>query len=919
MSTPLDPTPLDTCGCCEGTPETPVLHNPPGQSALSYRIGTHGTLLARMQARLHQWTLPDGDHADTRPLAALTTRAPDDLSIGLLDAWAVVGDVLTFYQERLANEGFLLTATERRSVLELARAIGYELRPGVAAGVYLAFTVDVGKGSPGEALIEAGTQVQSLPTSQDELPQTFETDEAFTAFAAWNTLYPRLRRPQAVTLDGPDLYLEGIGLNLQAGDLLLLIETDADGTVVGTAPRHLRTVEVDHKANLTYVTFEGADTTSGTTSALPSVALQQTTTDATTFNALQLDGMFALTLTEDAFQAYLNVRRWEPADVLDYASELTTEAPAGIQAVVLREKLGIFGHNAPRYQSLPVPEGASTPPGYDNNWDNPDWPITKDTVTNDLYADATVYLERPIKGIARESWVVFEQPGATPFTCQVTGAFEASLTGFGMSARGTALDLTDENGDARCPAETGTLDDFKVRKTTAFVKSENLVVAALPVTDDLAVGATELELDGLVLGLQTGQAVALTGEQADAPGVIRSEIKFLASVVHTGGITTLVFTEGLAYPYRRDTVTLNANVVHATHGETVAGEALGSGNGAEAHQAFRLKKPPLTYTSAATDSGAESSLTVRIDGVAWDGAETLYGRDGTSRSYIVRLDNDANAYVIFGDGKSGARLPTGQENVVATYRSGIGREGEVDAGTLTLLKKKPFGVREVGNPLAAGGADDPETLDDARDNAPLTVLTLDRIVSLQDYEDFARAFAGIGKAQAVALWSGEAQVVHVAIADASGDPVAPSDDLFQNLTDAIEAARDPLQPVVLGSFSPLFFNLAAKVWIDPAYVWEDVKADLEARLKTAFAFNARAFGRPVTAAEVIRVVHEAPGVLAVDLDELYQITDTGDPLGELLASVLPAHTARYDAATNTILAAELLLINDFGITLTEAK
>ena len=54
----------------------------------------------------------------------------------------MVADVLTFYQERLANESFLRTASERRSILELARLIGYELHPGVAASGFLAFTLD---------------------------------------------------------------------------------------------------------------------------------------------------------------------------------------------------------------------------------------------------------------------------------------------------------------------------------------------------------------------------------------------------------------------------------------------------------------------------------------------------------------------------------------------------------------------------------------------------------------------------------------------------------------------------------------------------------------------------------------------------------------------------------------------------------
>src|SRR5260370_37310367 len=62
------------------------------------------------------------------PLKQLTTRDPSDPSIALLDAFAVVADVLTFYQERIANEGYLPTAIERRSIQELGNLIGYRLR-----------------------------------------------------------------------------------------------------------------------------------------------------------------------------------------------------------------------------------------------------------------------------------------------------------------------------------------------------------------------------------------------------------------------------------------------------------------------------------------------------------------------------------------------------------------------------------------------------------------------------------------------------------------------------------------------------------------------------------------------------------------------------------------------------------------------
>ena len=60
----------------------------------------------------------------------------------------------------------------------------------------------------------------------------------------------------------------------------------------------------------------------------------------------------------------------------------------------------------------------------------------------------------------------------------------------------------------------------------------------------------------------------------------------------------------------------------------------------------------------------------------------------------------------------------------------------------------------------------PKSRDDARRNAPLTVLTLDRAVSLQDYEDFSRTFAGIAKAQAVWVWNGRKRAVFITVAGA---------------------------------------------------------------------------------------------------------------------------------------------------------
>src|SRR6266550_2662968 len=137
----------------------------------------------------------------TRPaLQNLKTRDNDDFSIALLDAAATMADVLTFYQERIANESYMRTATERRSLLELARLIGYELRPGVAANTLLAFTMDDTPGAPLQTTVDIGTKVQSIP-GPDEKPQTFETVEKITTRVEWaeglGTTTPHVVLPSA--------------------------------------------------------------------------------------------------------------------------------------------------------------------------------------------------------------------------------------------------------------------------------------------------------------------------------------------------------------------------------------------------------------------------------------------------------------------------------------------------------------------------------------------------------------------------------------------------------------------------------------------------------------------------------------------------------------------------------------------------
>jgi len=155
--------------------------------------------------------------------------------------------------------------------------------------------------------------------------------------------------------------------------------------------------------------------------------------------------------------------------------------------------------------------------------------------------------------------------------------------------------------------------------------------------------------------------------------------------------------------------------------------------------------------------------------------------------------------------------------------------------------------------------------------------------------------------------------VHITIATQSGEAVV--DPLLKNLRDAINLVRDPMQKLVLGSFQRRYFQLKANLLIDAAYRWEDVEAAVQEAIQNAFAFEVRSFAQPVTAAEIIDLIHNQKGLIAVDIDELYLVDDDGNPVGDLLSPVLQAEIARWNTAETEILPAELLIVNPVGITL----
>jgi len=1041
------------------------------------------------------------------PLQGLTTRTTDDPAIALLDAWATVADVLTFYQERIANEGYLHTATERRSILELARLVGYTLRPGVAASVFLAYTLE----KDHDVTILPGNRAQSVP-DPGELPQSFETAEPLEARFAWNTLKPRLTRPQFISLvpisppgdegkiDTDTIYLQGTATGLKAGDSLLFIFDNSPAEVAlmfgdlftEFAFHKIISVEPQAAENRTKVKVDSPPTRSG--SSLPrSMALLSTRSHLAAANgngkvrfsdivgkleippslqprnSQQLPRSAAAIFDQQSdIQQQLLVNLSPALQPTLYSAvanaQVTSPSSLPLKSVqALRVKAAPFGHNAPlrpRFSpdgrftgdfdewslvnavsidigltlSLPVTgpgvvtvaPGGTTGPTFGGNipasasvtitWNGITWananiqdliPGSQDFVLNqtaptasqsnpftlnidisatgmtftfplgnfnhtirlisegsDLgvqidsgdetvvskspnvqhkdteqrkvgitYQDASisvseqgvidsnrVALDNQYDKITPESWVVVERPDKNIFS-RVKRVQTVSIAAYGLTGRVSQLTLDQD----WLEATDRLLSD--IRGITVYAQSEKIEQAEEPIDEDIAdtavptgrtasaamslgmaesmdvagsgvdgpvkAGTDKIELDRLYDGLKPGRRLILSGERTDllqpdgetpVPGVKASELVMLASVTQgvqkipdaTGGFrdidlpgdkthTFLHLAEKLAYTYKRDTVTIYGNVVRATHGETRT-ETLGSGDGSKALQRFTLHQSPLTYLAAPTPAGAESTLQVRVNDILWHEADSLADLGPTDRSYTTETDDASKTTAIFGNGQYGTRLPTGVENVKAVYRTGIGKPGNVRAGQITLLATKPLGVKSVVNPQRASGGADRESRDSARRNVPLALLALDRLVSVEDYEDFARTYAGIGKASAARLSNGRRQLVHLSIVGADNIPIDKNSDLYLNLVQALQQLGDPNLPLQVDLCEVMFIVISAKVRLLPDYALEFVEPKIRAALLDFFSFERRELGQSVFKSEVFSVIQAVPGVEYVELE-----------------------------------------------------
>lgn len=851
-----------TCGCCDGTAvSTPVpTENRPGLSAIAFRTGDHGRFKASMLSNLASSAHP--------ALARLGTRDDDDFSIALIDAWASACDVLSFYQERLANEAYMRTARERFSVGELARLIGYRLHPGSAAETDLVLLMDDPPGAEPDVTdltVPAGTRVQSQP-GPDEEAQVFETLDDISARVAWNQLLPRLSRRILPKKDDISVWLAGTPA-LAVGDAVLIVGSKRGGPAPDPGSelwdfRRLTAIEAHADLNRTKVTFD---------------------------RKLGSDDPFGLP-AQDQHRFFH-----------------------------LRDRAALFGYNAPDPRAFSGDQ--QTHFQGDLNTAKTEWlfalPGTKQIALDGIY-----------KSFVKDSWVVLTLPSGFAELYRIEGAHDDGRKDYAISGKATLLSLdTDEgldhleNGYRAVSAYGGSVEiPFADTPETGWVAGSEVELDAR--ADGLPKGRklifrgrrARLEVTSPVLNIQAedgalravtiGARLTLMGEPETVPGqseklwTVKDADGFLGTTEALDGAlrvvpaekdaeevvevaildhvvagdtrhSTLVLTTALNAAFDRTSLVIHANVARAAHGEGVT-DILGAGDPSLPFQKFLLKQSPVTHRLAATEAGVISTLNVRVDGVAWDEVPDLYYRGANARVFKTSLTNEGGTIVEFGDGISGARPMAGRDNIVADYSKGIGLAGNLRAGQLVLPLDRPLGLRETLNPLPATGGDDPESADDARRNAPIYTLTLGRVVSITDYRDFALGFPGIAKAEAHWIWQGEGRRIVVTVAGPGGKELPPGSSTYDNLLKAYRKFGDPLVGFDLLSFKPVHFRLGLRVATDPAHVADDVLAAVDAAMHEAFSFEARDFGQTVALSEVAEAAHAVPGVTAVDTDLLYR-------------------------------------------------
>jgi hypothetical protein len=803
---------------------------------IGYRIGSYPELLELLMRRIN----------DSVELRAWTHRAPDDPGIALLQGAAILGDILTFYQERYANEAFLRTASWRESIAALTRLTGYRLAPGVGGRATFAFEV---KGArpieiPAEYPLKA--DLQEVDKAVD-----FQTREPLVAYPHLSRFHLYRHRYYGATLGSGSRRLEikdvdGLAtgaaieaLQLRAGDRLMLRPAEPGWLSAGSSmsatqktPQVVKVKSVTRRLGRTIVELEAPLAESWT---LPVTAYRL--------------GRSFRHFGHVAPPKYLQ-NTFASNGKIDGARELTTS--------YLRHIAGV---------------GCSIP-----SWtiDLTGYQIPLDQQVNDLVVASKVIVQTAVRN----------QGTGTPKEVSVLRTIvhvSAATLGFGSSNGATTIvrmNLPLSTNDTLWDLQSD-VRDYQIHELTSPAIS--LRPEASFLGGGFSTGTNALSFFG-----SSSEVALLAGRRLllqSAQGAVQerrctnavTDFTPPAGAAGEPRMWPLSFDSAPGPLVRTDfdettpTVTVFGNLVDADQGKAEAESALGNGDARARFQTFRIPKAPLTYhVSSAATPPQVPELEIFVSGRQWRRVESFFGRAAADEVYLVREDAEGTSYVQFGDGETGARLPSGIKNVVARYRAGIGAFGPVKAGTTPSTGRRIEGVDKVQLPGIVTGGAQPEGGDQAAEAAPGRLQSLGRMVSLRDFETEVLTIPGVTSATAAwGLDSGVATLLLRVLLEAGRESeFSAIRDMIQGYGRCRGADRFP---IVVEQATLRYCFLDLLYAFDPRLVAVEIDASVRAVLGLvgdsgaartgAFGLRRRRLGEREYARRIEGTVQNVPGIL----------------------------------------------------------
>ena len=785
---------------CEGFTHPAVLFNPPGRDAIAYRVGTYPTFRrALLQSLAHETEL-----TQWRP------GAKRDLALQLVEWWAYLADILTFYNERIANETYLRTADLPESVQGLVQILGYRPRPGIGARGIVAVLTN----HPTLFTLPQGFPIQSKP-GPGKQPQIFELDIDTLIKPLDAVTVAPLANPKLLV--GASILLKGNVTTVKADDRLLLIEKGWNGT---SDPYALVTVqqvqlEKDPAGNTnTRVTFTSTPALGD--AEAHQFRLLKSNQSAHVWQHPANDGVV---IQNDQVHLEAIARQIKVGDPILF--EIPSQhRVAAVNSRQIRSRVNLLTEAASLTSTLPVgsrrvPRVKVLPP-----------PPTQ-LVSVSEYTEVIWYANGNPANPTQSPTPLPQNVPLIPIPHTQLG-FTPNLSGsWDIKKVVVYYDWQDVGQLIETPA-------------TAFHSADPRIVPASAIAFET--GSSSLPI---LLEDANNQGIAGKATAGSSPPVVQ-----LSQLAETN--------VELKSPLR-----VLLNLLPVSRGQTITNEVLGSGNASLAGQEFILSKSPLTYLlDPESSSGRDYKSTLRIwvNDIEWREVPSFYGQAADTRIFVTREDVEQKTHVLFGDGVNGSRLPTGSNNVVATYRYGSGKAAP-EAGTLNVIVKPYPNLKAIRNPVAVGGGADPDPPQQIRRYAPRSVLTFDRAVSGDDYETIAAQAPGVARSRAYWTWdAGEQRSLVVIYVGDDASAVTAA-------TTALRNAADPNRPVLIKQAIaiPIRLNLSFK--IEQNYVPKPILAAVRTGLLDAdlglFGTNAVRIGQSIYQSQICAACLQVAGVMAV--------------------------------------------------------